>query len=172
MDDDLDSAFVNEIARSQPMMRAYLAKLLANSSSTDDVLQEANKVVWTKREAWDPETPFLKWAYRICYFQAKAYLRDLGREKLVFKGELIDILADESPREISSGQREEALGECLEKLDSRKRNLVLRRYHPNETLKSMAKELGLPANSLSQQLRRLRLQLHDCIQKNLASRSL
>ena len=172
MDDELDSAFVSEIAQSQPMMRAYLAKLLANSSSTDDVLQEANKIVWIKREAWDPETPFLKWAYRVCYFQAKAYLRDLGREKLVFNEELFEVLAEESPREIAPGLRAEALDGCLKKLDPRRRDLILRHYHPNETLKLMAEELGVPANSLSQQLRRLRMQLHDCIQRTLSSQAL
>jgi DNA-directed RNA polymerase specialized sigma24 family protein len=59
MDEESNPILVNEIARSQPIMRAYLAKLLSNSSSTDDVLQEANKVIWMKRSHWDPETPFL-----------------------------------------------------------------------------------------------------------------
>ena len=36
---DPDFHFVNELTKAQPKMRAYLAKILANSSSTDDVLQ-------------------------------------------------------------------------------------------------------------------------------------
>lgn len=168
MDEEMDSEFVNEIARSQPMMRAYLAKLLANSSLTDDVLQEANKVVWNKRADWDPETTFLKWAYRICYFQAKAYLRDVSRERLVFREELFDVLADEHPRDEAVGPREQALSGCLKKLDQKNRKLVLRHYEPDGNLGEIAEDLGVPVNTLSQRLRRLRIQLHDCIQRTLA----
>ena len=74
-----------------------MAKLLANSSSTDDVLQECNKVLWIKREEWDSETIFLKWAYRVCFFQVKAYFRNQSREKLVFNDELLEIMGREEP---------------------------------------------------------------------------
>jgi len=133
MDEELESAFVIEIAQSQPMMRSYLAKLLANSISTDDVLQEANKILWIKRADWDPETAFLKWAYRICYFQAKAFLRDAKRERLVFREDLFEVLAAEEPRDETPRERERALA----------------------------------ANTLSQRLRRIRIRLHDCVQRNL-----
>jgi RNA polymerase sigma-70 factor (ECF subfamily) len=150
-------------------MRAYLAKLLSNSSSTDDVLQEANKVIWMKRSHWDPETPFLKWAYRICYFQAKAYLRDLGRERLVFREDLLDLLAEDHPREDAVALREKALSSCLQRLDPKDRQLVLRHYHPEESLSSMAEDFGVSANTLSQRLRRLRIRLHQCVQNSFAS---
>ena len=172
MDKDLDSAFVNEIAQSQPMMRAYLAKILANSSSTDDVLQESNKVVWVKRADWDPETPFLKWAYRICYFQAKAFMRDVGRERLVFREELLEVLAEEHPRDDSGGPRGKALIGCLQKLRQKDRDLLLRHYDSKESLGEVAVDLGVPANTLSQRLRRMRIQLHDCIQRTLTANSL
>ena len=89
---DQDSLFVSELTLAQAKMRNYLAKLLANSPSTDDVLQECNKVLWVKRSDWDPQTIFLKWAYRVCFFQVKAYFRNQSREKLVFNGELLDLL--------------------------------------------------------------------------------
>ena len=171
MDEDLDSAFVNEIAQSQRMMRAYLAKILANSSSTDDVLQESNKVIWVKRADWDPETPFLKWAYRICYFQAKAFIRDMGRERLVFREELLEVLAEEHPRDESGGPREQALIGCLQKLRQKDRKLVLGHYDSKENLGEVAVHLGVPANTLSQRLRRIRIQLHDCIQRTLTTYS-
>ena len=60
-----DSRFVNELTKAQTKMRAYIAKLLGNSPATDDVLQECNKLLWIKRKDWDPDTIFLKWAYRV-----------------------------------------------------------------------------------------------------------
>ena len=94
---DQDSLFVTELTRAQAKMRIYLAKLLANSPSTDDVLQECNKVLWVKRSDWKPGTIFLKWAYRVCFFQVKAYFRNQSREKLVFNDELLDLLGSEEP---------------------------------------------------------------------------
>ncbi len=169
MDESLDSHFVVEITNAQPKLRAYLAKLLANSSSTDDVLQEANKVLWLKREQWDPTTPFLKWAYRVSYFQAKAFLRDKGRDKLVFQEELVDLLASETPQDTRSTLLEEALNGCLKKLEESRRSLVLRHYDPDIRLETLALEEGISHNALSQKLRRIRHSLHGCVQKTLSS---
>jgi len=171
MDEEIESAFVNEIAQSQLMMRSYLAKLLANSISTDDVLQEANKVLWIKRSDWDPETPFMKWAYRICYFQAKAFLRDSKRERLVFREDLFDMLAAEEPRDDTTRQRERALLGCLKKLRSDDREVLLRRYEAGESVDKLAVDTGVGANTLSQRLRRIRVRLHDCVRRNLTAYS-
>ena len=132
MDEPMDSRFVDEITNAQPKLRAYIVKLLANSSSTDDVLQEANRVLWLKRDQWDPTTNFLKWAYRVSCFQAKAFLRDFGRDKLVFREELIEQLASEKPRETRPALLEEALKGCLKRLEESRCSRVLRHYDPNE----------------------------------------
>ena len=169
MDDSLDSHFVVEITNAQPKLRAYLAKMLANSSSTDDVLQEANKVLWLKREQWDPTTPFLKWAYRVAYFQAKAFLRDHSRDKLVFREELLELFASETPQETRPTLLEEALNGCLKKLEESRRQLVLRHYDPEIPLETLAQEQGISHNALSQKLRRIRHSLHRCVQNTLSS---
>ncbi|MEM6279062.1 MAG: sigma-70 family RNA polymerase sigma factor [Verrucomicrobiota bacterium] len=160
-----------ELTSAQPKMRIYLAKLLANSSSTDDVLQEANKVIWTKRADWDPTTPFLKWGYRICYFQAKAFLRDQQRDKLVFREELLDLLASEVPKEAPLQKLEETLILCLRKLDLAKRKLVLNHYDPDVSFSSLALEQGITPNALSQKLRRIRHRLRQCMESSLSPHS-
>ena len=39
-DDDFATRFVSEVTAAQPKMRSYIAKLVANASSVDDILQE------------------------------------------------------------------------------------------------------------------------------------
>jgi RNA polymerase sigma-70 factor (ECF subfamily) len=150
-------------------MRAYLAKILANSSSTDDVLQECNKLLWIKRLDWDPDTIFLKWAYRVCYFQAMAYCRDKSREKLIFNLELIEIMGNEIPDERTHSEREIAMEKCLAKLKEASRTLLLDRYRNESTVEKIAQKHGITPNALSQKLLRLRYKLHDCIQENMKS---
>lgn len=164
---DQDSLFVSELTLAQAKMRSYLAKLLANSPSTDDVLQECNKVLWVKRTDWNPETIFLKWAYRVCFYQVKAYFRNQSREKLVFTGELLDLLGKEEPDESASKERQEAMNKCLQKIDSRERNLLLQRYEGEISVEKLANREGIQPNTLSQKLLRLRHQLLICIQSNL-----
>jgi RNA polymerase sigma-70 factor, ECF subfamily len=164
---DIESLFVAELTKAQAKMRIYLTKLLANSPSTDDVLQECNKVLWVKRSNWDPNTIFLKWAYRVCYFQVKAYFRNQSREKLVFNDELLDIMGKEEPDLNSPKDREVAMNQCLQKLDSHDRSLLMERYQGEISVEELAKREGIPPNTLSQKLLRLRHQLLICIQANL-----
>ncbi|MEC8419953.1 MAG: sigma-70 family RNA polymerase sigma factor [Verrucomicrobiota bacterium] len=164
---DQDSLFVSELTRAQAKMRIYLAKLLANSPSTDDVLQECNKVLWVKRSDWKPETIFLKWAYRVCFFQVKAYFRNQSREKLVFNDELLDLLGSEEPDNSGSKEIEDAMNKCLDKINSQERSLLLERYQGEMSVEQLAKREGLQPNTLSQKLLRLRHQLLVCIQANL-----
>ena len=164
-----NSFFVNELTKAQPKMRGYVAKLLANSPSTDDVLQECNKLLWVKRTDWDPDTIFLKWAYRVCYFQAMAYCRDKSREKLIFNPELIEMMREENPDEHTHSEREVAMEQCLSKLKEPSREILLERYRNNLSVEQMAEREGLTANALSQKLLRLRYKLQHCIQENLKS---
>jgi RNA polymerase sigma-70 factor (ECF subfamily) len=164
---DAESLFVAELTQAQSKMRIYLAKLLANSPSTDDVLQECNKVLWVKRDDWDSSTVFLKWAYRVCYYQVKAYFRNQSREKLVFNDELLDLIGKEDPDLNSPKDREVAMNQCLEKLDSNDRALLMERYQGERTVDQLAKREGIPPNTLSQKLLRLRHQLLICIEANL-----
>ena len=160
--------FVTEITTAQPKMRSYVAKLVANASSVDDILQESNKVLWVKRAEWDEDSIFLKWAYRVCYFQVQAWRRDAGREKLIFSDELLDQLASEEPDEHSISEREEGLKSCLKKLRADQYRAVMGYYDPSVSLADLAKEREVSPNTLAQQLRRLRQRLHLCIENYLA----
>ncbi|WOO39382.1 sigma-70 family RNA polymerase sigma factor [Rubellicoccus peritrichatus] len=168
-DSDLDAGYVIEISESQIPLRSYIWKFVGNRHDTDDILQNTNIILWEKRMDWDPETVFLKWAYRIAYFQVKAHFRDRGREqkRLRFDDSLLDLLAHDEPHMFSSTKLFEALDTCLGKMETTKRELLVRRYEGSTSVEDLAKEKGYSANTLSQILRRMRSRLSDCIQLQL-----
>lgn len=168
---DTESQFVAEITEAQPKMRSYLAKLLANSSAVDDTLQECNRLLWIKRSKWDPNSIFLKWAYRFCYFQAKSHLSKANRDRLIFQTELLELFASEYPDSIRSSDRENAMEQCLGKLEAKNRSLLMERYDKSITISEMAKRESITPNTLSQKLRRLRHSLQVCIQSALSSKA-
>ena len=168
MDDaDFTARFVSEVTAAQPKMRSYIAKLVANASSVDDILQESNRVLWEKREDWQEGTVFLKWAYRVCYFQVKSWRRDHAREKLVFSDDLLETFAREEPEDTLMNCREEGLKHCLQKLSRDQHDAVMRYYDPSVSVGELARERKLAPNTLAQQLRRIRQRLHLCIESYL-----
>ena len=168
MDDaDFTARFVSEVTAAQPKMRSYIAKLVANASSVDDILQESNRVLWEKREDWQEGTVFLKWAYRVCYFRVKSWRRDHAREKLVFSDDLLETFALEEPGNDLMSRREEGLKNCLKKLSGDQHEAVMRYYDPSVSVSELARERKLAPNTLAQQLRRIRQRLHLCIESYL-----
>jgi len=116
---------------------------------------------------WDPETVFLKWAYRIAYFQVKAHFRDHGRspDKYYFDEQLLELLAAEEPRFSAQGHLLDALDLCLEKMDEKKRELLMSRYEKRHTVEEIAENQGYSPNGLSKMLSRLRSSLSICIEQ-------
>ncbi len=167
--DNFDEDFIREITQSQTALRSYIRKLVGDRAKCDDILQETNLVIFKKRMDWDPTTVFLKWAYRIAYFQTKAYFRDKSRaeKRIVFSEKVMETLANEPPAFETEGELRSALDRCLEQIDPVKRKLLLRRYDPGISVETLAAEHGCTPNSLSQMLRRLRASLSLCIRGQL-----
>ncbi|MEZ6040006.1 MAG: hypothetical protein R3C20_05840 [Planctomycetaceae bacterium] len=50
MNDETQKLLVQEIARCQPRLRAFMRCLLVRQGDVDDLLQEVNAVLWEKAE--------------------------------------------------------------------------------------------------------------------------
>lgn len=161
-DEDFDEQVVKEITQNQGLLSRYIHRSVLSPHAVDDILQEVNTVVWKKRGHWDPETPFLKWAYRIAFFQIKAYQRDASRDKKRYlSDELLDLIADEAP--MDHREEEFSVRCCLEKLPTEQRELIQYRYYREMPVQDIAQKMNLSANHVSQKLRRIRLALFKCM---------
>lgn len=68
--------FVRLLTQYQPDIFVYIRSLLANPHEAADVLQDANVVLWEKREQFKPGTSFRGWAFQIAKFKV---LQHIGR---------------------------------------------------------------------------------------------
>jgi RNA polymerase sigma-70 factor (ECF subfamily) len=101
-----------------------------------------------------------------------SYRRSKARDRLVLDPDVIARLADEAEDDIPLRRRQmNALEHCLAKLPPQRRDLVLACYSPEKSMRDIAAEINRSENSLYQLLRRIRLDLQDCMEKNLTQES-
>jgi len=162
--DDAYERFTALLVTSQPAILGFIRTLLPQTSEAEDLLQKTCLIAWQKFDRFDPSTKFSTWACQIAYFEVKNYLRTKARDRHVFSDEVLDQLADETPRDSDRLAAERAaLHRCVESLVPTERSLLAQAYDPGTTIQQIAEKLGRSANSLYKQLSRIRRRLHACI---------
>lgn len=164
-DDDRYELFVQRFAHFEPDLRRFIRSLLPAWSDADDVLQQTAIVIWRKFDQYDPDTHFMKWACVIARFEALAYRRKMARDRLVFREDVLEIMADEGAEEFDSRRAEhDALETCLQAMPEKQRKFITLAYTPGVKVKELAEEAGSSAAAFYMRLKRLRHQLMECVE--------
>jgi RNA polymerase sigma-70 factor (ECF subfamily) len=163
--ENANEALVDHLTRQQSSLFHYILSLVPDPVSAQDILQETNLVLWRKAAEYDPALPFMPWACRIALFQVKAHRRDQARDLHVFDDDVLDQLAAEPPEAHVGRPLEQGLRDCLDRLPSKQRELIIARYQPGASVESLALESKLSPNALSQALFRIRSALADCLER-------
>ena len=171
MDDADEREYVRLLTGHQSMLRAFIVSLLPGLPGVDDVIQEANSVLWTRRGDFEIGTNFRAWALRIARFQAMAHLKTLKRQRWITLDEsAAEAVAAELESHLDPSfedARAQALRECLGKLKESDRDLLLRRYWKKQRLQDFAVLTGRSLTGLKVTLFRLRAGLKRCIEREL-----
>lgn len=163
--DDHYELFVKRFAQFEPDLRRFIRSLLPTWTDAEDVLQQTAMVIWRKFDQYDPDTHFMKWACVIARFEALAYRRKMARDRLVFREDVIELMADEGFEEVDSRRAEHsALEECLLAMPEKQRKFITLAYTPGVKVKELAEEAGSSAAAFYMRLKRLRHQLMTCVE--------
>ncbi len=167
---DKTEHFVQQLTEHQNRLYGYVFSLLGDRNRAADVVQETNLVLWRKIDEFQPDKPFLSWAFAIARFQVLAHVRDQKRDRLLLDSELVATLSDEAQRQ--AGQVDairEALRPCMQLLTPTNRELIERRYFRNMSMADTAASVERTVGSIKVALLRIRRQLAACVQKRLAA---
>ena len=163
-----DEDFVRLLSQHEPMIRSYLRNLLPSYEDVDQVMPEVALVAWRKFSQLEDLEAFPRWACVIARYEVMTYRRSKARDRLVLDPDVIARIADEAEEEITQrSEQMKALESCLQKLPEKRRELVLSCYSPHNSMRDIAAQISRTENSLYQLLRRIRLELQDCIERNL-----
>jgi len=161
-----ENAFVELMTAYQPRLYGYILALAGNSDVANDVLQDANIVLWKQSAQFVPGSNFKAWAFRIAHFQYMAYRQKRLRDKVLFSDDLITNLAAEAKVvDEAYEQRAMVLDRCLELMPERSREIIRLRYADELNVSQMAEKLRRNSNAVYQILFRARRWLIKCVQK-------
>jgi RNA polymerase sigma-70 factor (ECF subfamily) len=147
---------------------------MPSREGVDDVVQETALECWKKFADFAPASPehatdqFIRWACVIARYKALSWQRDRGRDRLVFRKDVIKLLAKSALENVADYDREQNAVECcLQKLEDDQRRLVLSVHQPGESIARIAEATGTNARRLYHQVNSLRKQLLECVRLRL-----
>jgi RNA polymerase sigma-70 factor (ECF subfamily) len=159
------SSFLRMLAKSEPVIRAYLRSLVQDYHDHSEIMQNVFITTWDKFSTFEgDQEDFCKWACVIARFEALKHRQTKARDRLVLSEELISKIADEGIQEHQkTSQWVVKLEHCLTELPAPNRDLIKRAYSPNQSIKELAKEKETTPDALYQKLRRIRKALAKCM---------
>ena len=155
-------------ARTEPIVRIYIASAIGQHNQVDDIVQEVATIVTEKFEDYDPDQEFSRWALGIARNRIAKTIRTKVRDRHIFSSEMLADLAEVvSDLQPEADSRKAALKLCLQGLKGRSRRIIEMRYHWGRQVQQIAEELGLSRVAVSAVLLRSRKALGDCIETRL-----
>ena len=162
--------FVRDLTGAQTRLLAFVLTLLPEIQGAQDVLQNANVVLWRKAAEFRPGTSFMAWACEVCRREVQAYLRDQGRDRHVFDAAFLEGVAESAQRQSEQSSRLGVyLDECLALRPTEERQLLRERYSAGASVKELSQRMGVDPGTLSKRICRICDTVLSCIQRKTAA---
>jgi RNA polymerase sigma-70 factor (ECF subfamily) len=144
-------------------------RVLSDRAEAEDVVQEVFATIWHKAGQFDAaRASAATWLGMIARNRAIDRLRSLPHAGQQAPIELAEEVADAAPtpaRVAESSAEHARLGECMDKLDERRRSLIRVAFFDGATYEELAARVGSPLGSVKSWIRRGLLQLRECLER-------
>jgi RNA polymerase sigma-70 factor, ECF subfamily len=149
----------------QRRLYLYTMTLLPASVDAEDVLQEANLVLWRKFDQYQPGTNFFAWACQIIRYEVLKYRERRVRTAQLLDPDVFDSLAETAISQVEhlDESHRRALVDCMQRLSNGDRDLMRCRYSEAMEVQRIAAAMNRSPNAVSKSLGRIRRLLLDCI---------
>jgi RNA polymerase sigma-70 factor (ECF subfamily) len=164
------SEFVKLHTQHEIRLRGLAFSFVPNWADAEEVLQQANLVLWQKFGTFRRGSDFFAWAAQIVVLTAKDFLARQRRAKVKFSDTFYDLVAEETAEAAEElAERERVLRDCVGKLKERQRTVVQLRYHDAKPVAEIASKIGSTAKAVYHALEHIHKALLDCVQRGLAA---
>ncbi|MCA9048135.1 MAG: sigma-70 family RNA polymerase sigma factor [Planctomycetaceae bacterium] len=159
----------HHLTQAQSGLRSYIRSLVFNAADADDLLQDVAVTALKNAHRFDPTGSVGAWVLGIARKRIMKYHEQRRRQKVAFSTELIEALTAAADNEPECADALESLQGCLDKLDTRKRELLLKRHRAGVTARQLARESGFSDSRMSRLLNSLYSALLKCVEQNHGS---
>ena len=152
--------------RVSPKLFGIALKITRDRAVAEDVLQEVFTDVWRKARNFDPRRGEAgAWLAVIARNRSVDALRRQGRGIMgATTGSEADMEAAPDPSSAGDGGVDTlTLIDCLNRLEERQRDLILRAYYQGDSREELARRFDAPVNTVKTWLRRGLLSLKSCL---------
>jgi RNA polymerase sigma-70 factor (ECF subfamily) len=165
----LTEQFLRLLGAHERGLFAYVYALTPNWQDAEEVMQRVRIRIWQQFYQYDAEKPFDAWARAIAYYLVLAYRKEKSRQKEFFTEAILEAVSKQFNVHLDdSDARREALLRCVEKLDGRRRELVMAYYSSARNAgETIAEKLLMTPNALRQSMYRIRKTLLDCVTRTM-----
>jgi len=169
---DRTQEFLELLTQHDRALSVYVYSLVQNSVEADDILQQTKMTLWRCFDQFETGTHFLAWARKTAFHQVLTFRRQKKREHLPLSEETLELLHHEVEKLGDQGEgRREALKACLAKLPTAHRQMVMLRYFEDLEIDQVAERVKSTVAAVYRALSRIRLTLHQCVEKQLVEES-
>jgi RNA polymerase sigma-70 factor (ECF subfamily) len=164
---------VRLLSRHQEDLFRYIFALLPHEEDARDVLQETSVALYRKFAEYDPNKPFLAWAYGFAFLEILKQRQRTQRSNRLLGQHVMERLARERQQHESILEaRLLALDHCLQELPPADRELLRKRYQEKLKTDVLLQQFGPSRRTLFRRLERIRRLLFDCINRRAAAAGL
>ena len=161
--------FLRLFMEHEEALRLYVRSLLFNREESREVMQEVAIVLWRKFDESLDSLSFRRWAFGVARMEVLSFRRDRARDRHTFSDDIAELLERTVQEESEVLEQQRSFLElCVGKLPVDQRKLVKVAYEPGVKKNDLARELGWTSMALYKKLHRIRLQLMDCVRRELA----
>jgi RNA polymerase sigma-70 factor (ECF subfamily) len=162
--------FVALLAKSQRPVFLCAMSILRNTADADEVVQESGLILWKKFHEFQPGTNFVGWACQIARYQALKLLDCRARIPQLFANDFLAsfAVATDDKALARLERRQQAILECIKKLGTADRELILRRYRQGASTRDVAESMERSIQGTRRSLQRIREALAKCVRLRLA----
>jgi RNA polymerase sigma-70 factor (ECF subfamily) len=158
--------FAELFVHNQTSLYRYIVTFVPNRADADELFQVTNLTLWKTWDRYDPQRPFLAWAYAIAQNHIRNFFRKQQQRKWLFSDSFLEELSDIQLEEDEFlVRRQEALNLCLEKLAPKQRELLEWRYQGEQSMSEVARRRGLSLEAAYKAIQRIRASLFECINR-------
>lgn len=161
---------VKELLRHRRVLHAYLQAIVRDPHLTEDLFQEVSVLLLRKVPGPSGLRDFWAWAREVARREALAALRKKGRAHACLSPQALDAV-DRGFEDVCERASDwsDSLRRCMDKLPRPWRRIVDLRYWMNLPVSGVASRLSKTENTVSVTLSRIRLQLADCVRRQMSA---